>query len=98
MRAGRWRELLVPYAMAALAGLVAIAGSILLVEMIYRLSEPGASTLFKVLGVSFDARSAPPWFVFAAVLAAGLAALRVTMHRLGDRWGAIQLELQAKAA
>ena len=40
IRAGRWRELLVPYALAALAGLLALAGVIGLVEMVYRLSEP----------------------------------------------------------
>jgi branched-chain amino acid transport system permease protein len=96
IRAGRWRELLVPYALAALAALVALAGVIALVEMVYRLSEPGASTVLEVLGVSFDARSAPPWFVFAAVLAAGLAALRVTTRRVGERWGAIQADLLAK--
>ena len=98
IRAGRWRELLAPYALAALAGLVALAGLIGLVEMVYRLSEQGASTVLTVLGVGFDARSALPWFAFAAVFAAGLAALRVTMRRVGERWGAIQLELQAKAA
>jgi branched-chain amino acid transport system permease protein len=98
IRAGRWRELALPYALAALASLVAMAGLIGIVEMVYRLSEQGASTSLAVLGLSFDARSAPPWFVFAAVLAAGLAALRVAARRLDARWGAIQLELQAKAA
>ena len=96
IRAGRWRELLVPYALAALAGLLAIAGVIGLVEMVYRLSEPGASTVLTVLGVSFDARSAPPWFAFAAVLAAGLVALRFTTRRVGERWGAIQADFLAK--
>jgi branched-chain amino acid transport system permease protein len=98
IRAGRWRELLVPYALAALAGLVALAGLIGLVEMVYRLSEQGASTVLTVLGASFDARSALPWFVFAAVLAAGLAALRAATRLVGERWGAIQLDVQAKAA
>jgi branched-chain amino acid transport system permease protein len=98
IRAGRWRELLVPYALAALAGLVALAGLIGLVEMVYRLSEQGASTVLTVLGASFDARSALPWLAFAVVLAAGLAALRVAARRLGERWGMIQAELQAKAA
>ena len=98
IRAGRWRELALPYALAALAALLALAGLIGLVEMVYRLSEQGASTVLRVLGLSFDARSAPPWFVFAAVLAAGLAALRSAAGRVGERWGAIQLELQAKAA
>jgi branched-chain amino acid transport system permease protein len=98
IRAGRWRELLVPYALAGLAGLVALAGLIGLVEMVYRLSEQGASTVLTVFGLSFDARSAPPWFVFAAVLAAGLAVLRISARRLGERWGVIQADLQAKAS
>jgi len=97
IRAGRWREMALPYALAALAGLVALAGLIGLVEMVYRLSEQGASTVLTVLGLSFDARSAPPWFMFAAALAAGLAALRAAARRVGERWGAIQLELQARA-
>jgi branched-chain amino acid transport system permease protein len=98
LRAGRWRDLAVPYALAALAGLVALAGLIGLVEMVYRLSEQGASTVLTALGMSFDARSAPPWMVFAAVLAAGLAALRAATRLVGERWGAIQAELHAKAA
>jgi branched-chain amino acid transport system permease protein len=97
IRAGRWRELLVPYALAGLAALVALAGLIVLVEMVYRLSEPGVSTVLTVFGLPFDAASAPPWFLFAAVLGAGLAALRVAARRVGERWGAIQLDLQAKA-
>jgi len=98
IRAGRWREMAWPFALAALAGLVALAGLIGLVEMVYRLSEQGASTVLTVLGMSFDARSAPPWFAFAAVLGTGLAALRVAARRVGERWGAIQSDLLAKAA
>jgi branched-chain amino acid transport system permease protein len=98
IRAGRWRELALPYALAALAALLAIAGLIGIVEMVYRLSEQGASTVLQVFGLSFDARSAPPWIAFSAILAAGLAALRAASHRVGARWGAIQHELQAKAA
>jgi branched-chain amino acid transport system permease protein len=93
IRAGRWRELALPYALAALAALVALAGLIGIVEMVYRLSEQGASTELNVFGIVFDAHSAPPWFVFAGVLAAGLAALRASARRVGDRWGAIQADL-----
>ncbi len=98
IRAGRWRELALPYALAALAGLVALAGLIGLVEMVYRLSDQGVSTVLQLLGMSFDARSAPPWIAFGAILAAGLASLRAAARRVGARWGAIQLELQSKAA
>jgi branched-chain amino acid transport system permease protein len=77
---------------------VALGGLIGLVEMVYRLSEPGASTVLSVLGIAFDAKSTPPWLVFAAVLGGGLAALRVTARRVGERWGAIQQDLQPRAA
>ena len=96
IRAGRWRELAPAYALAALAALLALAGLIGVVEMVYRLSEQGASTVLTVLGVAFDARSAPPWFVFAAVMFAGLAALRVTSRRVAARWNAIEQGLQAR--
>lgn len=98
IRSGRWRALLVPYALAALAALLALAGLVGLVEMAYRLSEPGASTVLSVLGIAFDAKSAPPWIVFAAVLGAGLAALRVATRFVGERWGAVRQALQAKGA
>jgi branched-chain amino acid transport system permease protein len=98
IRAGRWRELALPYALAALAALLALSGLIAIVEMVYRLSEQGASTSLTVLGLSFDARSAQPWFVFTGVFAAGLAALRAAGRRVGERWGDIQAALQAKAA
>jgi branched-chain amino acid transport system permease protein len=98
IRSGRWRALVVPYALAALAALVTLGGLIGLVEMAYRLSEPGASTVLTVLRVTFDAKSAAPWLVFAAVLAAGLAALRVATRRVGERWSAVQQALQARTA
>jgi len=47
-------------------------GLVGIVEMVYRLSEQGASTVLTVLGLSFDAQSAPPWIGFGLVLAASL--------------------------
>ena len=49
-------------------------------------------------GLSFDAKSAPPWIAFGVILAAGLAALHAAARSAGARWGAIQAELQARAA
>jgi hypothetical protein len=66
--------------------------------MVYRLSEQGASTVLTVIGTSFDAKTVPPWIVFGAVLATGLAALRVTTRRVGERWGAIQQQLASRQA
>ncbi len=96
IRARRFRELLLPYATALGAALVALAGLVGIVEMVYRLSEQGASTVLAVGGLSFDARTAPPWFTFALVLAAGLAALHFARRFVAARWNAIQHELAAR--
>jgi branched-chain amino acid transport system permease protein len=98
IRARRLGELAVPYGLAAGAGLVSILGLIGIVEMVYRLSEQGASTVLDVFGLSFDAQTAMPWIVFAAVLAAGLVALRYASRLVGARWGAIQQDLLARRA
>ena len=98
IRARRFGELVLPYALAAGAALVALAGLIGIVEMVYRLSEQGANTVLAVLGLSFDARTTPPWFAFGAVLVAGLAALRHAARFVSARWDTIQQSLQARAA
>ncbi len=98
IRARRFGELVVPYALAAGAALVALAGLIGIVEMVYRLSEQGANTVLTVLGMSFDARTTPPWLAFGAVLIAGLAALRHAARFVSARWDTIQQSLQSRAA
>ncbi|MEW6689732.1 MAG: branched-chain amino acid ABC transporter permease [Pseudomonadota bacterium] len=98
IRARRFGELALPYCAALGAALVALAGLIGIVEMVYRLSEQGASTVLTVLGVAFDARETAPWLVFGAVLAAGLVLTRLAARWVGARWGAIQEQLQGGAA
>ena len=92
----RFGELMYPYCLAAGAALVALAGLIGIIEMVYRLSEPGASTVFTGAGLSFDARTASPWIAFAAVLAAGLFALHHATRFVGARWAVIQHDLLAR--
>jgi len=96
IRARRFGELMPPYAAALGAALVALAGLIGIVEMVYRFSEPGASAVLTVLGLAFDARSAPPWAAFGLLLAAGLAALHHARRFVAARWDAIQHELAAR--
>jgi len=98
IRAQRLGELAVPYALAAGASLVAMTGLIGIVEMVYRLSEQGASTVLNVFGMAFDARTTPPWIGFALILAAGIVALRFASRLVGARWGAIQQDLLARQA
>lgn len=96
IRARRLRELALPYLAAIGAALVALVGLIGIVEMVYRLSEQGASTVLTVFDLSFDAKEAPPWIAFGAILAAGLTALRYATRQVGARWSAIQEALLAK--
>jgi branched-chain amino acid transport system permease protein len=98
LRAGRMRELVLPYGAALLAILVTLAGLIGTVEMVYRLSEPGAAAQLALAGLVLDARTPGPWIAFGLLLAAGLAALKLATARVGARWSAIQQSLQAAAA
>jgi len=98
IRSGRGRELALPCAAAIAAGVVALAGLVGIVEMVYRLSEPGASSDIVLYGLNLNVRSAPPWLGFAVVFAAGLAVLRPASMRVGERWGAIAAAAKEGAA
>ncbi|HUJ86245.1 MAG TPA: branched-chain amino acid ABC transporter permease [Burkholderiales bacterium] len=94
IRAGRFRALVLPYLLALAAGLVAFAGLVGVVEMVYRISDASLETQMTLFGIGFDAKSVPPWIAFSLVLGAGLAALGFAARRVGERWGAIQNQIQ----
>jgi len=96
IRAGRFREIMGPYLLALGAILVALAGLIGLVEMVYRISDENTSTAMSLAGIAFDARSTAPWVVFGAVLAVGLGAVYAATRLVGARWGAIQQDLDGR--
>ena len=98
VRAGRLPELLRPYGLAAAATLVALAGLIGAVEMMYQLSDATLGGQMKLAGHAIDARSAPPWIVAAALITGGLVALRFAARSVGERWGAVQQALQGRQA
>lgn len=94
IRARRFGELVPPYLLALAAGLVAFAGLVGVVEMVYRISDQSSGTQMSLFGIGFDARSPRPWATFGLLLAAGLAALGFAARRVGERWGAIQNQMQ----
>jgi len=96
IRAGRFRAIMGPYLLALGAILVALAGLIGLVEMVYRISDENTSTAMSLAGIAFDARSTAPWVVFGAVLAVGLGAVYAATRLVGARWGAIQQDLDGR--
>lgn len=93
IRARRFGELLRPYLIALAAVLVAFAGLIGLVEMIYRLSDANLETRMTLAGITFNAKSSAPWIVSGSLLAAGLFALHFAVRYVGERWTAIQHQL-----
>ncbi len=94
IRAGRWRELVLPYLGAAAAALCALAGLIGVVEMVYRISDSTLEAKMAFAGIAFDARSGAAWTVSLALLGAGLVALHAASRRVGSRWSAIQQDLE----
>ncbi len=98
IRARRFGELAWPYCLAAGASLVALAGLVGIVEMVYRLSDVSGGTQMALAGVGFDARSGLAWLMFGALLAAGLVALRYASRFVGARWGTIQHDLLSTGA
>jgi branched-chain amino acid transport system permease protein len=91
LRSGRLRALALPYAAAAGAAALAMAGVIGVVEMVYRLSEQGASTVLAVFGMEFDARSGFAWLTSSLLLISGLIALRSATRFFARRWAEVKL-------
>ncbi len=99
LRARRFSELLWPYALALAAGLLLLAGLIGTVEMIYHLSlEAAQDSVTSVAGLEVDVRARGPWLAVAALLVAGGFAMRAASRHVGERWHAIQQDLQKGAA
>jgi len=96
LRIGRFRELVWPYAGAGAAALVAIAGLVGIIEMVYRLSDTSLSPEMSLFGIGFDAKSAQPWIGFAVTIAVGIGLLRLAWRTVSARWNAIQHDLLAR--
>jgi branched-chain amino acid transport system permease protein len=95
VRARRFGRLAGPYAAAAAAALVTLAGVIGVVEAVYRLSDVTQGTRMALAGFELDAAAAPVWAVSFALVALGLALLRQAARLVAARWDAVQHELKA---
>jgi branched-chain amino acid transport system permease protein len=77
VRAGRLGRLVVPYAITAALGLIAVVGLIGLLEMVHFVAtSEGAGSLKRLFWTTVNVRSATPWIAFAALAAAGALGLR----------------------
>ncbi len=98
-KASLTRKLAPSYALAATAGLIALAGFIGLVEIIYNIkTAAGSGTEMSLFGIKFDAANNLPWMISVALLIGGLLLLRGVTPRVRASWDDITLALRAKEA
>jgi len=89
-----WR----PYAAAAAAGLVLLAGIVTAVEVTYHYSlEGNINPQTSLAGIAFSVTDAAPWLAALALLAAGGASFAWAWRGVRRAWDAITLQLQERA-
>ena len=90
-RAGLLGRLAPVYGALAAAGLVALAGFVALIEMLYHLElEAVNDPVLRLVGLRLDVRTVAPWIIAALVLAAGAALYHRAWRRFRARWEALQ--------
>jgi branched-chain amino acid transport system permease protein len=90
IKAGRFREILPSYCVAAAAGLTLLVALVFGVEMIYHLSmEAAAGTHKAFFGFPINVASAPPWIAVLIVAAIGAALLVAAKRGVSLHWGRI---------
>ena len=93
-QAGLFGRLAPAYGAALGAGLAALGGFAVIVEMLYhRELEAVNDPVLKLLGLKLNVTTAPPWLGAVAVLAAGLAALWLVSRRVRARWDEVHERL-----
>ena len=98
-KASLTRKLAPSYALAVIAGLIALAGLIGLVEIIYNIkTAAGSGAEMSLFGIKFDAANNLPWMISAALLISGLLLLRAVAPRVRASWDDITLALRTKEA
>jgi branched-chain amino acid transport system permease protein len=96
-RHGLMSRLARPYAWLFAAGLVALVGFILIVEMTYQLNDVASGGRAKVFGMAFDATAYTPWLLAGAILVAGGFAYREAWKRFRARWDEVEQIIASKA-
>jgi branched-chain amino acid transport system permease protein len=98
IRAGRFREMLGPYLLAALAAALTLCGLAGLVELVYHVSDTTLGSSFSFAWIRLDSDVLAHWIGFALLFVAGFLALRYATRFVGARWAVIQADLRAKNA
>lgn len=93
------RRLIPSYLASAAAGLVLVAGLVILVEMTYLVESKvdQSTTSLTLFGVAFDTTQAASWLTGIATLAAGAALLWVTGRFVRASWQKVATVINASA-
>ena len=98
-KASLMRKLTSSYTLVAIAGSIALAGLIGLVEIIYNIkTQAGAGAEMSLLGIKFDAASTMPWVICTGLLIVGLVLLRSVIPKVRASWDDVTLALHAPEA
>jgi branched-chain amino acid transport system permease protein len=82
-------RLALTYLLALIPALLTLAGLIVLIEMIFRLTvNASQGSAMSVFHVAIDAATAAPWLAAAGMLVGGLFLLSVVSPLIGDAWDA----------
>ncbi|MBE0625437.1 MAG: branched-chain amino acid ABC transporter permease [Burkholderiales bacterium] len=99
IKARLMRRLWLPYAAAAITGVVLLAGLVSVVEMTYHYSaEADTNPGMALFGLAFNVTSYTPWAVAAGLLVGGFIVSRFAWKAVGKAWGEIILGLQERRA
>ncbi len=97
--AGLVKRLLPSYAIAAIAGLVMLAGFFALIEMIYHFeAKETSSKAFSYFGLMLDPLQARYWFGCAIVFVIGMALVYGVRRVVGRAWDSLTVDLQKAGA
>jgi branched-chain amino acid transport system permease protein len=98
-KAGLLRRLFPSYPIAAIAGLVMLAGFFALIEMIYHYeAKETSSKAFSYFGLMLDPMQGRYWIACAVVFVLGIALVHGARAIVGRTWDNLTLELQKKGA
>jgi len=98
-RAGRMRELLVPYAKAFPPALLVMLGFVLIVELAsFTTIGAAQGKTFKIGGHLIDTTAPMPWVVALAALILGWLWLRIAARGFRERWDEVMESVKLKGA
>ena len=96
-KASLTRKLFPSYALAGIALLIALAGLIGLVEIIYHIkTQAGADTTMSMLGMTFDAAQPIPWMICGALIVVGAVLFHFSTPRVRASWDDVAQALRTR--